>query len=68
MPDIRRQQPHFPSPGQTTVKSGSKLDPSALARLLEEWMQGDETEQRQTFEVLRRALDEDRPAGYKLFS
>jgi hypothetical protein len=31
-------------------------------------MQGDETEQRETFESLRRSLDEDRPEGYKLFS
>ena len=46
----------------------STLDPSALARLLDEWMLGDETEQRETFECLRRSLDEDRPEGYKLFS
>jgi hypothetical protein len=39
-----------------------------LARLLEEWMQGDEAEQRETFEFLRQSLDEGRPAGYKLFS
>jgi hypothetical protein len=45
-----------------------KADPSALARLFDEWMQGDEAEQRETFEVLRRSLDEDRPAGYKFFS
>jgi hypothetical protein len=31
-------------------------------------MHGDRTEQHETFEVLRRALDEDRPEGYKLFS
>lgn len=31
-------------------------------------MQGDAAEQRETFEVLRRSLDEDRPAGCKLFS
>jgi hypothetical protein len=31
-------------------------------------MHGDESEQRETFEVLRRSLDEDRPEGYKLFS
>ena len=29
---------------------------------------GDETEERETFECLRRCLDEDRPEGYKLFS
>jgi len=43
-------------------------EPSALAALLDEWMQGDATEQRETFDVLRRGLDEGRPAGYKLFS
>jgi hypothetical protein len=31
-------------------------------------MHGDETEQRETFEALRRSLDEDRLEGYKLFS
>jgi hypothetical protein len=31
-------------------------------------MDGDATEQQETFEVLRRSLDEDRPEGYKLFS
>ena len=46
----------------------SKRDPSALARLLDEWMHGDASEQQETFEVLRRSLDEDRPEGYKLFS
>ena len=43
-------------------------DPSALAKLLDEWMQGDETDQRETFELVRRFLDENRPEGYKLFS
>jgi hypothetical protein len=47
---------------------GSKPDRSALARLLDEWMRGDESEQRETFEVLRRSLDENRPEGYNLFS
>ena len=56
---ISRQQESvcFPKPAR-----------SALAKLLDEWTQGDETEQRETFEVLRRSLDEDRPDGYKLFS
>jgi hypothetical protein len=45
-----------------------KPDRSALPKLLDEWMQGDEAEQRETFDVLRRSLDEDRPDGYKLFS
>jgi hypothetical protein len=44
------------------------VDPGALTKLFDEWMHGDESEQRETFETLRRALDEDRPVGYKLFS
>jgi len=48
--------------------SRPRLDTAALERLLDGWMQGDATEQSETFEVLRRSLDEDRPAGYKLFS
>jgi hypothetical protein len=43
------------------------LDPAALAKLLEQWMSEDAAEQRETFDCLRRALDEDRPEGYKLF-
>jgi hypothetical protein len=31
-------------------------------------MRGDAAEQRDTFETLRRSLDEDRPDGCKLFS
>ena len=46
----------------------SKIDPSALARLFSKWIAGDEAEQKGTLEWLRRSLDEDRPAGYKLFS
>jgi hypothetical protein len=44
-----------------------RVDSSALRKLFDEWMEGDEAEQRETFEMLRRSLDEDRPAGYKLF-
>ena len=43
-------------------------DPAALAQLLEAWMHEDETEQRATFQFLRHALDEERPAGFKLFA
>jgi hypothetical protein len=57
-----------PSQDREDNSRSRKVDPSALKALFDEWMQGDETEQRETFEVLRRSLDEDRPAGYKLFS
>jgi len=67
MPDTtkpdRRSTSKAPDPVPT-----SQIDPFALARLFNEWIEGDEAEQRETFELLRRCLDEDRPAGYKLFS
>jgi hypothetical protein len=56
---------------ECTAKTQSlprQTNPVALAKLLEEWMSGDLTEQRDTFEFLRHALDEHRPTGYKLFS
>ena len=43
-------------------------DEAAIAKLMEALMQGDEAEQRETFEALKRGLDEHRPEGYKLFS
>ena len=55
-------------PRQVEIVRPKGADPTALADLLNGWMQGDEAEQRETFEVLRRSLDEDRPEGYKLFA
>ena len=43
-------------------------DAAAIAKLMAALMQGDEAEQRETFEALKRGLDEHRPEGYKLFS
>ncbi|GEM_PF-4356981 len=43
-------------------------DATAIAKLMEALMQGDEAEQKETFEALKRGLDEHRPEGYKLFS
>ena len=68
MPDTTRHDQPSRMPRQRKSPLYPKPEPSALARLLDEWMRGDETEQRETFEVLRRSLDEDRPEGYKLFS
>jgi hypothetical protein len=42
-------------------------DPQYVAAVLDEWMHGDAAEQRETFELLKRSLDADRPDGYKLF-
>jgi len=68
MPNTNKHGEPSRIPGQRESVYPRKPDPSALAKLLDEWMQGDETDQRETFEVLRRALDEDRSEGYKLFS
>ena len=66
MPDIRKPEPRIP-PHTRQDLPARKPDPATVARLLDDWMRGDEAEQRDTFEFLRRALDEDRPEGYKLF-
>jgi hypothetical protein len=68
MPDTNKHDRPLRIPRQQESVCPQKLDPPALAKLLDEWMLGDETEQRETFECLRRSLDEDRPEGYKLFS
>ena len=59
--ELQRVIPDEPTGTQRT-------DASALARLLDEWMHGDEAEQKETFQISSRSLDEDRPDGYKLFS
>jgi hypothetical protein len=63
----KRDNPEI-GPARRESSQTRRIDPFALAELLKEWMHGDEAEQRETFEDLRRALDEDRPPGYKLFS
>jgi hypothetical protein len=67
MPDTTKHDAPSRFPRQDTPAQTRKPDPVALERLLDGWMDGDEAEQRETFEVLRRCLDEDRPEGYKLF-
>jgi hypothetical protein len=42
------------------------VDAAALSRLLREWREGDEAEQKQTGEYLMRALDENRSEENKL--
>ena len=56
-----------PEPVEQSPLIRRRTDPVALARLLDEWMHGDEQEQRDTFDFLRKALDENRPEGAKLF-
>jgi len=68
MPDTNKHGERCRIPRQQESVYPPKPVPSALTRLLDEWMQGDEKDQRETFELLRRSLDEDRPEGYKLFS
>jgi hypothetical protein len=67
MPDTTKRDDTLPAPTRQESQRIQKADPSALARLFSEWMQGDAAEQRETFEALRRSLNEARPAGHKLF-
>ena len=67
MPEAsKRDCPHPHHETQENLRIRS-VDISALAALLNQWMHGDAAEQRDTFENLRRLLNENRPAGYKLF-
>jgi hypothetical protein len=68
MPDTSTRDRPRRDDEQRETPSMHKIDLSALTKLFDEWMQGDEQEQRATFEMLRRSLDEGRAAGYKLFS
>jgi hypothetical protein len=67
MPEFTKVDRHSDEPPSGRARR-QLADRAALIRLLDEWMQSDQAEQRATFQALRRALDEDRPAGYKLFS
>ena len=49
---------------QSTAPSQKKL---ALIQLLRSWREGDEQEQRSTWEYLKQVLDEDRLSERKLF-
>ena len=51
-------------PAQSTAQS---LKSQALIQLLKSWRDGDEHEQRSTWEYLKQALDEDRLSERKLF-
>jgi len=67
MPENTKQDPAAGTPEEKRPVVFRPIDPVALDKLLDEWMQGDADEQRETFEALRKGLDEDRPEGYKLF-
>jgi hypothetical protein len=66
VPDIRKPESRIPARARQDFPT-RKPDSAAVAHLLDDWMRGDEAEQRETFEFLRRAMDEGRPEGYKLF-
>ncbi len=66
MPDAISHEQSMQMPRRESIQV-RKLDPSDLTGLLNEWMEGDEREQRETFNTLRKSLDENRPEGYKLF-
>ena len=68
VPDTNKHDQSPRVPRQQESMSPQGPGPVALAKLFDEWMLGDETEQRETFECLRHSLDEDRPEGYKLFA
>jgi hypothetical protein len=63
MPDTtRNEQPCGVPPKRAPLRQHAS-DPAALTRLFDDWMLGDATEQRETFQTLRQSLDETRPPG-----
>jgi hypothetical protein len=68
MSDTAKRDTSRRPPAEEEILRTRSTDVAALAKLFDEWMQGDATEQRETFEALGQSLDEDRPDGYKLFS
>ena len=41
--------------------------PDDAVKLINMWLEGDRNEQKETWEYLKRSLDEDRPSSRKLF-
>ena len=68
-------QPPSPGPSQEEVsrdqKTGMSIpqtrDTASTLNVLRALCEGDEKEQRETWEFLRKAMDEDRPSDRKLF-
>lgn len=60
-PDIKSHQPIEP---QLVIKP---CDKDAVIELLRSWCEGDEQEQQETWDYLKRALDEDRLSDRKFF-
>ncbi len=61
-----------PQLDQTQDSSGAplisrRLDLDALRRLFDAFLKDDEQERRETFEALRRGLNEGRRKGYEMF-
>ncbi len=66
------QQPITPAPDLTDAEREARRQEQiqrnqAALEMLDEWDQEDPEEQRETWEYLKRVLDEDRPSYRKLF-
>jgi hypothetical protein len=62
-----------PRPSSRTAREDTEIPTESRSieetvRSLRKLLEGDEEEQRETFSVLKKALDEDRSSGRKLFS
>lgn len=52
---------------KTGATESNTNTPEAVIRALRRLLEGDEQEQRETFEYLKNALEEDRPSNRRLF-
>jgi hypothetical protein len=60
-------RPVVAEPPRHPVAPPTAEETRSLILLLRSWQEGDAEEQRETWEFLRAALDEDRPSPRKLF-
>ena len=56
------------SDSKTNAADSTTIGTESLVSSLRKLLEGDEQEQRETFEHLKKALEEDRPSGRRLFN
>ncbi len=66
LPVLQSAEDESVKPSDNTPATRQAKNEAAI-RLLRSWREGDEQEQCETWEYLKRVLDEDRPSNRKLF-
>ena len=67
-PDLRNQQDAGEQKAASIPTTVQNQENQGAIELLKSWRLGDEQEQRETLDYLKKAVDKDRLSGRKLFS